>query len=691
MMQWNHREPAAPLFHAGRRFFVISLVLALGFTALVVRAVQLHISAQPVLEGVASQQYHAVVPMTPKRGKVLDSKGRELATSVPTLSVFADPSGVTDVQATVSAIEEILPLGKARAEVVQRMGGSKRFAWIKRRVPLKVAEKVRDLHLAGVHFIEESERFYPNEALGSQIVGVVSKDAEALSGVELAYDRYLRNASQQVVYERDARGRTFFTPDAGGISPTLQQGTVQLTIDKVIQYLTEQALGKAVEKAKAKGGMAIVADPQTGKILAMANMPTFNPNQYWQYPQDAWRNRAITDMAEPGSTFKVLVLSAAVEAGIPPDRKFDCAGGAITIGKAVLHDSHSHGILSLADILRVSSNIGTVKIAQVLGKERVGAALTAFGIGQKTGIDFPGEAAGIMRPAGRWQPLDMATMAFGQGVAVTPIQMAMVFATIANNGLLMKPYLVEEVRDGQGAPVFAAQPTVVRHVMSASTAETMRSLLSHVVEPGGTGVAAASALYRTAGKTGTAQKVQPGQKGYAPGKYFSSFVGFAPLDRPQIVVYVGLDEPVGAYYGGVIAAPVFREIVEGTLQYLEVPTTGVPIITADTASPDAVADIASPGDGAIGAVMAPGSNGKPVAVGSAVAPASVRRFVPGEGNRLQVPALAGLSVREVMRAAEEAQMLVKVSGVGVAVAQRPAAGSLVGRNDTVEIDFQLPE
>lgn len=685
MMRWSRGEAPEALFHPRRRLFVVAGLLLCGFVLLVGRAVQLHLSDQPTLAGVANKQYHAKVPVEPQRGKVIDTRGRELATNVPKVSVFADPAEVVDPQGTVDALADTLALSKTRRDIEQRLRSSKRFAWIKRRVSLKTADKVRQLRLPGVHFIEETKRFYPNQELASQIVGAVSRDAQPLSGIELAFDQYLRNAASTEIYERDARGRTFFMP-AAPVQEKRGDVQLQLTIDKVIQYQTEQALGKAVEKAKARGGVAVVADPHTGRILAMSSMPTFNPNAYWKFPQDAWRNRAITDTIEPGSTFKMLVLSAALEAGMPPERKFDCEGGAITVGNAVLHDSHSHGVLSLADILKVSSNIGTVKIAQALGKERVAQALHAFGIGQKTGIDFPGEVSGIMRSPVKWQPVDMATIAFGQGVAVTPLQMTMAMATIANSGVLMKPFLVERVTASDGLVVHSQEPFAVRRVMSASTAETMRTLLGQVVEKGGTGTAAATPLYRVAGKTGTAQKVSPGHKGYTAGKYFASFVGMAPLVDPRLVIYVGLDEPVGAYYGGVIAAPVFREIAEAALQYLEVPTDGVPVITAD-ASPEDVADIANVAEAAA-------AKAAPVPVERTAAPreaaGGVRMFVATAANQYVVPRLTGLSMREVLRLAGDSPVRVKTAGSGIAVAQRPAAGSTVTASDVVEVELQVP-
>lgn len=690
---------------SGTRFVVLATFLFCGFGAVLTRAVYLQCVDDKSLQWVAQKQSKAIIPMARKRGKILDVRGRELAVSMPVQSIFADPSAIVDVHATLDAIDQVVPLGSERELAARRMRQGKRFAWVLRRVAPESADRVRGLRLPGIHFVEENQRSYPNGMLASQLLGAVGHDAEPLAGMELAYQEHLSGKARHMIYERDARGRFFFTPVAGDVAADGAHattaglasvgtaagdrddeavGTVVLTIDKAIQYFAEQALARGAVAAASKGAVAIVVEVETGRILAMASHPTFDPNAYADYPQDAWRMRALTDTFEPGSTFKALIVAAALDAGMPASQRFDCQRGVLRVGSHVLHDSHPHGVLSVADIIQVSSNIGAAKIAATLGKERVGDVLRGFGIGGKSGIDFPGEAGGVLRAASRWSPVEFATIAFGQGVTVTPLQMAMAFAALAHDGWLMHPYLVEQVRSGSGEIVHQGAPQPVRQVVSPKTATLMRTLLQRVVEVGGTGRAAASPRYPTAGKTGTAQKVVEGRKGYAAGKYFSSFVGMSPVVQPKIVVFVGLDEPKGAYYGGAVAAPIFREIVEATLQYLEVPSTDAPVLLAE--DPDgaaAVADRRSPVHGD----QAPGANRRSSVPSGELAVGFVRE----DGDRVIVPNLVGLSLREVLRLTSEVPVALKVKGAGRAVTQSPLPGAVLSAARGVEVEFGLPE
>ncbi|MBI2344006.1 MAG: transpeptidase family protein [Deltaproteobacteria bacterium] len=650
------------------RLLVVGGILALGFGIVIVRSLHLHLMPQGNLQWIAEKQYNAVIPMAQRRGKIVDARGRELAVSVPVKSVFADPTVILDAAAALGAIESILPLGKERSRIERRMTSHGKFAWIKRGLAPGVADKIEALNIPGIHFIEESRRVYPNGELASQLLGAVGYDAEPLAGLELTYDRYLRTTARMMTYRRDARGRIYFSPV--GFDAQQNVGTVQLTIDKIIQYVTEQAVQRSAEETEAASVMAVVVEVSTGRILAMASRPTFDPNVYYKYPQSSWRNRIVTDMYEPGSIFKVLVASAAIDGHIPPSDTFDCEHGSIRIGNAVLRDhGASYGLLSMPEIIKVSSNIGAYKIARRLGKDAVAQALGRFGIGAKSTIDFPGETAGMFRADGAWQPVEFATIAFGQGVAVTPLQMAMAFAAIANGGRLMRPYVVERIVDHEGAVVYSAQPTVRQQAIASETAMTVRAMLRGVVEPGGTGTLAASSLYLVAGKTGTAQKARTDGKGYAPGKYFSSFVGLAPFEAPRIAVFVGVDEPRGRYYGGTVAGPVFRSIVEATLQYLEVPTTGAPIILAKDApssSPSA------PGEG----VNESGDE---------------RQFHALLDGDVVVPNLRGLSVRHVLRLVHELNVPVTFAGSGVVIAQKPGAGERVGERSPLHVEFAMPQ
>lgn len=679
------------------RIAVLGIALLGAASTVIGRAVFLHMSASADLSWVAQKQYQAVVPMTRQRGKILDARGQELAVSVPMQSIFVDPSSVVDPDGTVAAIEQIIRLSDAHSSVVRRVRQGKRFAWIERKVPPDLALRVKQLKLPGVNFVEEMLRIYPNRKLASQLLGAVGVDGEPLGGLELAYNVQLAGDERFMVYQRDARGRFFVTPvnyDPTKTPDALKENgetkssidSVVLTIDKVVQYITDQALERAARAAEAKGAVAIVIETQTGRILAMSSWPNFDPNEYSDFPHEAWRNRAIADAYEPGSTFKTLIVAAALDVGMKISQKFDCQKGILQIANAVMHDSHPHGVLDVAEIIKVSSNIGAAKIAMQLGKERVDTALRAFGVGAKTGVNFPGEVGGTLRAAKSWSPVEFATVAFGQGVTATPLQMVMAYAALANGGVLMRPYIVDHVQNVNGETIYTQSPQTVRQVVSASTASTMRSLLAHVVEIGGTGTAAASDKYPTGGKTGTAQKVEPGHKGYAANKFYSSFIGMAPIDAPKLAVYVALDEPRGAYYGGAVAAPVFKEIVEGALQYLSVPASDMPVVitgAAPNVNASAITTALIAEKDAQGAA--------PQGANIVKLSTDVAEFRVQDAVHVVMPNLAGLSLREVVRMAHDAAINVHVKGQGMVVAQRPQAGSVVERGRAIDVECALPQ
>ncbi|MBI4367234.1 MAG: serine hydrolase [Deltaproteobacteria bacterium] len=677
------------------RMSIVGMGLIVGFGVVVGRAMDLHLREQPSLKWVASKQYRAVIPTAPRRGKILDQKGRELALDLPVHSLYVDPRGVRDSEGTLAALQRVLPLGADAKLIRRRLAEHRKFVWIKRRVEPSVAEQVRLLKLPGMHSVEETRRFYPNGALASQVLGAVGYDAEALGGVELAYDRHLASEGGQVVYQRDARGRMFYTSPSADPSnarrAAMGRGVpanagdqrmvadLELTIDKMIQHYAETALVNAVAAANAPSGVAVVVEVETGRVLAMASMPSFDPNEYGRYNQARWRNRAITDTYEPGSTFKVFIAAAALAAGMDPERRFDCHRGRIKIGDAVLHDHDPYGILSLNDIIKVSSNLGALQVAQAVGRDRFAAMIRAFGIGRPTGIDFPGEVGGVLRDPATWQPVEMATIAFGQGVTATPLQMAMAFAAIANGGRLMQPYLVERIRREDGVLLREGRPRIVGRPIPPETARQLTAMLARVVEKGGTGTKAASSAYAVAGKTGTAQKVAEGSGRYAAGKYFASFVGFAPASAPRIAVYVGIDEPKGGHFGGAVAAPVFKEIVEASLPYLGVPSQNGALFVAAPAEPRpvparSIAPAAAPSETAAPASIVAASEG----------------FAPVNATTLGVPSLVGLPMREVLRRAGEAGVQVEVQGTGLAVAQTPPAGGKVAHGGAVAVRFALP-
>ena len=652
---------------SAKRIAIVGAVFACLFGILGSRAVSFHIKDNEKLERVALRQYRTAVRESTRRGKILDAAGREMAIDVTSESVFANPQEIESPVETSEKLSEFL--GVNRSRLLDKLTSRRKFVWVKRRTEESEVEEVKGLELKGIYTMRESLRSYPNGMVGAQILGAVGYDAEPLGGLELHYDDTLSSKSRSGEVKRDARGHLYLSPadDEG----KKNYRNIELTIDKTLQYIAERAITKGVESAHAKGGEVVVADVKTGAILAMSSVPTFDPNRYTKYPLTYWRNSSIVEPHEPGSTFKVISTAAALDDGAAQvEEEFDCENGKIKIGDDIISDSHPHAKLTLAEIVKVSSNIGTYKIVKKLGREKLYDSIRAFGFGRKSGIDLPGETAGILAPYREWSPVQLATVAFGQGIAVTSLQMTMAFAAISNEGKLMKPYVVERITDDEGETIEVTEPQLAGKPISAATARTMVGLLRRVVEEGGTGVLAASYEYPVAGKTGTAQKVDHRTGTYAKGRYFASFVGFAPADNPRIAVFVGIDEPKGNYYGGQVAAPVFKSIVEQTLQYLKVPSTLI-------ASKD-------PGEG----------TNLPSAEDMAELPAFASE---GDENKLvvkhddefwRVPDLSGLTMRGVLVASGDANIEWKFIGSGIAVRQIPEAGSLVRAGDKCVVEFK---
>lgn len=660
--QWMKRERRMRI-----RLAIVAGGVLGGFVLVLVRGIQLHVQDNPALASQAKNQYRAVVPVAVRRGKILDSRDKELAVSVLVNSVYADGDVVADVPTTVKSLAGLLGLSaEVAGDVRTQLLARKKFVMIKRKVDAEMVSKVKALKLRGVGFREEGMRVYPSGKLASTVLGAVGTDAEGLAGIEKVYNDALLSKNSALVFQRDARGRSIYSPMASGDQADV--GSVTLTIDKTIQFIVESALDRTVVESKARSGMAVVMDPKTGAILAMASSPNFNPNDYTKYPQSTWRNRAISDAFEPGSTFKVLTVATALDQGlVRPDQKFDCNRGAIQVGNATIHDHDPYGVLSVRDIIKVSSNIGAAKVGNVVGKERLYGSLRKFGIGQKTGIDFPGEVGGVMHSASKWGPVELATIAFGQGVTATPLQLTAAMATIANGGVRMKPYIVQRVEGGRGEVVFQTVPTPVETAIRPETAALMLDIMRSVVGEGGTAKKAASSEFCVAGKTGTAQKVVEGTGRYAAGKFFASFVGVVPCDNPRLAIFVGVDEPQGGHFGGQIAGPVFREIAESTLNYMAVPGKSTEIVKAEPV---------------------PAPEKKPVPEKKE---AVHEKKVAEKVGELSLPDFSGWPMRRVVAALQSVEVRVDMMGSGRAVAQSPQPGERVSKGDRVKVEFQLPE
>lgn len=635
-----------------KRLLIFTLALCLGYTVVVGRAVHLMLKDNRQLEALAMSQYRAAIQKETERSRILDTHGYELAISLPTWSLYADPKMVEDPSRTAAQLSNIL--GLPREKIFQKLKDRKRFVWLERRANARTMAKIRELSLKGIDAFKENTRFYPQGELAGSVLGAVGIDSQALGGVELAYDRYLMIPPSASVYLRDARGE-LVSPSQP--SEELQgKGDVTLTLDKNIQFFAEQALKSAVDLHRPAAGVVIVMEPATGKILAMASYPFFNPNHFEKAAWGAWRSRAVTDVYEPGSTFKTFIVAAALEAKkISLREKFDCEGGSLSLPDGeVIHDHRPYGLLDVPGIIKVSSNIGIYKISRRLNKRALTEKIMAFGFGSKTRIDFPGESAGIVKAVERLRPIEQATIAFGYGVGVTPLQLVSAYGAVANGGARMRPHLVEKAVSPDGEILYEAFPEILSRPISPETAETLTQILKGVVEEGGTATLAAVNAYTVAGKTGTARKVAPDRRGYLEGEYISSFVGFAPADAPRLVTLVLLDSPRGSFYGGQAAAPVFQEVMHRSLHYLGVPT--------------------------------PGHEKEIVAAADAKPRLSPAALTP-EGKFFKVPDFTGASMREVLQAAGPYPVEIVFRGGGGAVRQAPPAGDLVSTGGKIFVEF----
>jgi len=550
------------------RIVVVGSVLGIFLVLIVGRAFQLQVLQSERLQSKAAGQYKKAFEDQSKRGTIYDRNHEELAASLDVTSICAYPREITSPTKVATALARVLKLDQAR--LLAKLRSDRYFTWIERHVNPEDVAAVKALGLNGVGFRTESRRFYPHKSLAAQVVGFSGTDGTGLEGLEFYYNDVLKGQESKWTVLRDALGRGFATPASA--SEGKAGLNLVLTIDKNIQYIAEEALFEGVNTFSAKSGIALVMAPGTGEILAMAHVPRFNPNAFNQYNRWSWRNRVITDSFEPGSTFKIFLVATALESGLcTPASKFYCEKGSYRVGRNVVHDIHPHDTLSLQDILKYSSNIGAAKVGEVVGSAYFYHKLLDFGFGGTFGVDASGETRGRLRPAEKWTAIDAVAVCFGQGVAVSVLQLGTALSAIANDGLLMKPHLVKEITGSRGRVVKTFQPTPLRRVISPENAWRVKRMMERTVEKGGTGVRAALNGYAVGGKTGTAQKVDPAVGGYAQDKHIASFIGFVPVESPEIVVVVVIDEPKKRHYGGVVSAPVFKRIAQETLRYLKVP------------------------------------------------------------------------------------------------------------------------
>ncbi len=559
---------ATPRNSANKRLYLLGAILVLWAGAICLRLGYLQIFRYGEFEQRAQHQQQRTTEVAARRGIIYDRAGRELAMSISVDSAFAMPAEIPDLAGTMSLVARITKADPR--DLLARCQAARNFCWVARKADAETADRIRAMNLRGIYFLKESKRFYPKRDLAAQVLGYVGMDDEGLSGIERSNDDELRGKTGEMIVSVDAR-RKFFA----SVEKQPEPGrNVVLTIDEKIQYIAERELETAMQQTHAETGTVVVQNPKTGEILALANRPTFNPNLAHDITPQRLKDHAVSDAYEPGSTFKVVTIAAALEEKLTrPEEMFDCQMGSIVINGMRIRDSKPHGVISVADVLAVSSDVGAIKIALRLGEERFYKYIRAFGFGQHTGIELPGETRGMTKPLNRWSKVSIGAISMGQEIGITPLQLVSMISTIGNDGMWTAPRIIAGTTAPQGTPQMVTfHPGTQRRVISPMTAALMKRMMQGVIlAKHATGKAAILEGYSAAGKTGTGQKVDPATHAYSRTKYVASFAGFAPVNDPAITVAVILDSPVGLHQGGQVSAPVFRRVAQQVLEYLHTP------------------------------------------------------------------------------------------------------------------------
>lgn len=652
------------------KFRIVTLLvfLLVLFIALMSRAFQIQLLSGKLLKSLAEKQHIKTLQIEPERGIIFDRNGEKLAASVMASSVYADPSKIIDPAGVAENIAPILDIDKST--IVKKISGSKYFCWLARKISPEQASKIEALNIESVYLIKEPKRYYPNGELAGCLIGFVGLDYTGLEGLELKYNNYLKGTPEKLTWGRDARGNRLYPRIEKAATQNQEEGyNLILTIDSRIQHIVETNLSEAVTAKGAKGGFVIVMNPKTGEILAMADQPGFDPNKFSSYKVGKGKNKAIADCFDPGSTFKPFLAAAALEEGVARETdRFNCENGTYVVSDRVIHEANrkKYGSLTFHDILKYSSNIGCVKISERLKKERFYRYITQFGFGSKTGIDLPGEISGLLRAQQNWTRVDTSTIAFGQGISVTAIQLITALSSIANDGLLMKPHIVSAVVDKQGQIIHRFSPTPVRQVISPKTAKRLTAILKDVVgEDDGTGKKAQIANVAVAGKTGTSQKFDFARRVYSSERVRTSFMGFFPAEDPKIAMLVTLDEPQRDRWGGVAAAPVFKNIGEQILTCFKTDIKEPPFPVLEEEKKNTIK------------------------LKLVSAPQIISRHADMEKDMDEpfMPDFRGMTIRDALKKAREKGIEITILGSGWAVSQEPMAGVPIRNHRSCAVSF----
>lgn len=652
--------PAVPGVAIQRRIAIFITFLLLILIVLAGRLAWVQFVDGKRLSAKVQNQLKESKTLQSPRGTIYDRQGRELAISNLTKSLYADPAQLSpDVDTIAALLSPILDLKSE--QIKEQLSGGGRFVWIQRMIEPELVKKlnavIKEHDIKGLGFLEESKRYYPNDSLAAQVLGFVGTDDVGLDGIELVMDKLIKGQlSEQAVFT-DNRGLPIFN-SIFTFAPPKQGKSIHLTLDNTIQFIVEKALDKAMTATKAKGATVIVMNPRNGEILAMVSRPTYNPNRFYQYSPNEWKNRSVSNVYEPGSTFKAIVAAAALQEGlVQPNERFTDNGYVEVSGRRIKNWSdESYGNITFVDVIKNSINTGFVEVGLRLGANRLTNYARLFGFGQATGIDLPGEEQGILFDPDHMRESDIATMSIGQSIAVTPLQLVTAISAIANDGVLLKPHIIKEIQNADGTIYSAADTKPVRQAISPETARILTGLLEKVVSEGG-GEKAAVKGYRVAGKTGTAEKLREDGSGYHAGHYIASFGGFAPVENPQVAILVVIDDPDGIYYGGQIAAPVAGEILGQVLRYLNVMPQGANVIPPVKAERQPMAPAIS-------------------------APVNV------PAGKVLVPRLSGKSMRQAADELSAVGLGMVPVGTGVAVNQNVAANTIVEPGSEITVYFE---
>lgn len=625
----------------------------------------------------AQHQQQRVFEISPKRGVIYDRKGRELAVSLPMDSVFGDPAEIADPEMVARLLAPALALPADELEM--KIREARTPVRLAKKLSPETVQRIQDMNLRGVFFQKENRRVYPQRELAAHVLGYVDVDEKGNGGIEYALDKQIRGRPGKMMVMADGRRRWYDRRE----SAADPGASVTLTIDETIQYIAEKELERAIGETHANNGTVVIQDPSSGELLAVAVRPTFDPNNAGSFPDETRMNRAVTAAYEPGSTFKVITMTGAIENGAArPTDLVDCQMGSILVAGRLIHDWHPFGILSVEDVLAHSSDVGSIKIALRLGAPKFYETIRSFGIGQSTGIELPGENRGLLRPVENWTASSIGSIAIGQEVSVTPVQIASAFSALANGGTLYRPRIVREVHGGTTS--YSRPAMEPEQVTDAKTAATVRGMMETVILEG-TGKPAQLDGWTAAGKSGTAQKIDPKTGRYSPDQYNSSFIGFAPVNEPAVTIVVVLDSPVGAHHGGEVGGPVFKRIAEQVLAYLNVPHD-VP-----QAPEEQMAQKRTPASTTVTAEVEKGNDDSRARYEAAVrkneSKASAPTIAFGEQEQVVVPNLAGQTVRSVTEACSRLGLVPSLVGSGVALEQSVEAGTQVLRGTRLTVRF----